>query len=400
MGPQALAGVRVLDMGTLLAGPFAATLLGDFGAEIIKVEQPGIGDSLRGGRMPDGSAGKSISWLVDSRNKKSVTLNLRVPEGQELLLRLVAEADVVIENFTPGTLERWNLGWEQMQAVNPGLVMMRVSGYGQTGPYSDRPGYDRIALGISGYMYPTGYPDRPPVRPAFPTADYHTATYAAWSVMMALYWRDAQGGTGQMIDLALYEPPFRITSGLLADYTRHGRIRERAGNRNPTFTPAGNFLSRDGRWVQIAAGGDAVWHRLAAAIGRPELATDERYQYSRTRVEHADELEALLEEWCANHDYDEIDATLVAAKVAVGGIMTSAEIVDDPHYRERGSYITVEDPTIGPIPMPAPFPKMSETSGAVNHTGPDLGAHNAEIYTGLLGMTAEEIAALTDAGVI
>ena len=249
-----LAGVRVLDIGTLIAGPFGATLLGDFGSEIIKVEQPGIGDALRG-TPRDGKAARSGNWLVEGRNKKSVTLNLRVKEGQDILRELVQHADVVIENFTPGTLERWNLGWEDLRAINPRLIMVRVSGYGQVGPYSKRSGYDRIALGFSGYMYPTGFPDRFPVRPAFATADYNTGTFAALATMFALYERDARGGEGQMIDLALYEAPFHITADMMTKHAQTGEIRERIGNRNPTFSPAGTFQTRDGRYVQIAAGG-------------------------------------------------------------------------------------------------------------------------------------------------
>ena len=271
-----LSGIRVLDIGTLIAGPFGATLLGDFGAEVIKVEQPGRGDALRGTPQDDGSAGRTLNWLIEARNKKSITLNLRVEAGQAILKDLVRHADVVMENFTPGTLERWNLGWEDLKKINPRLIMARVSGYGQVGPYSKRAGYDRIALGFSGYMYPTGFPDRFPVRPAFPTADYNTGTFGALAVMLALFERDARGGEGQMIDLALYEPTFRITAGMLNEFVTAGKIRERIGNRNPTFSPAGTFETKDGRYVQIAAGGDKVFERLAHAIDRPELATDPR----------------------------------------------------------------------------------------------------------------------------
>ena len=285
--PLPLAGIRVLDIGTLIAGPFGATLLGDFGAEIIKVEQPGPGDALRGTPEKDPTTGKPVAarsgnWLVEGRNKKSVTLDLRGAEGQAILKELVAKSDVLIENFTPGTLERWNLGWEALHAINPRLIMVRVSGYGQTGPYSKRAGYDRIALGFSGYMYPTGFPDRFPVRPAFATADYNTGTFAAFSAMLALYHRDGPPGSGhgtgrgQMIDLALYEAPFRITGDLLTQFAHDGQVRERIGNRNPTFSPAGTFKTRDGRFVQIAAGGDGVFARLAEAIGMAELATDPR----------------------------------------------------------------------------------------------------------------------------
>jgi crotonobetainyl-CoA:carnitine CoA-transferase CaiB-like acyl-CoA transferase len=398
--PPPLAGIRVLDVGTLIAGPFGATLLGDFGAEVIKVEQPGSGDALRRG-MEDGVARRSGDWLVEGRNKKSVTLNLRVAAGQQLLKELAARADVLFENFTPGTMERWGLGFDVLHALNPRLVMVRVSGYGQSGPYSTRAGYDRIALGFSGYMYPTGFPDRIPVRPAFPTADYNTGTFAALAAMFALYHRDAQpGGSGQLIDLALYEAPFRITADLVPDYLRSGRIRERIGNRNPTFAPAGTFQTRDERYVQIAAGGDGVWRRLCEAMYRPELADDPRYRSAAERIARADELEALLAEWVAEHDFAELEERLDAANVPFGGIYTAADIATDPHYAARGNLLTVPDEELGEVTMPGVIPKLTTTPGRVTHPGPALGAHNAEVYGGLLGRSDEDIARLRADGVI
>jgi crotonobetainyl-CoA:carnitine CoA-transferase CaiB-like acyl-CoA transferase len=394
-----LTGIRVLDVGNLIAGPFGATLLGDFGAEVIKVEQPGRGDALRG-TPKDGKAARPLNWMVEARNKKSITLNLRVEQGQKILKELVAQTDILFENFTPGTLERWNLGWDVLREINPALIMVRVSGYGQTGPYANRPGYDRIALGFSGYMYPTGFPDRFPVRPAFPTADFNTGTFGALSAMFALYERDARGGAGQMIDLALYEAPFRITSDLVAAYETRGEIRERIGNRNPTFSPAGTFETRDGIYVQIAAGGDNVWARLAQAIDRPELVSDERYATSGARIERADELEALLSEWISQHDFAEVESRLVDANVPAGGIYTAREIVSDPHYLARDSYIRVADDTEGEVAMPGVVPKLMGTPGKVTSTGPELGAHNAEIYEQLLGKSTEELAALREGGVI
>lgn len=394
-----LKGIRILDLGTLLAGPFGATLLGDFGAEVIKVEQPGRGDTFRG-TPRDGEAARPMRWLVDARNKKSVTLNLRAPEGQAILRELVSHGDVVIENFTPSTLERWNLGWDDLVAANPGLIMVRVSGYGQTGPYAKRPGYDRIALGLSGYMYPTGFPDRYPVRPAFPTADYNTATFGAFAAMLALYERDANGGKGQMIDLALYEPPFRITSDLLANFMRTGENRERIGNRNPTFAPAGTFETQDGRYVQIAAGGDKVWERLAQAMDRAELADDPRYATSRERIQRADELEALLAAWIAARDFAEVEAKLVAANVPVGGIYRAGDIAEDPHFMARETFIHVDDPEAGPVAMPGIIPKLSGTPGRVESTGPAIGQHNQEIYGGLLGRSEAELNALREGGII
>lgn len=394
-----LSGVRVIDVGNLIAGPFAATMLGDFGAEIIKVEQPGRGDALRGTPV-DGEAGRSPNWLIEGRNKKSVTANLRVPEGQALLRELLRHADILVENFTPGTMERWNLGWDEVHAINPKLIMVRVSGYGQTGPYSKRAGYDRIALGFSGYMYPTGFPDRFPVRPAFPTADYNTGTFAALATMFALYERDMRDGEGQMIDLALYEAPFRITADLIPEYLRDGSIRERIGNRNPTFSPAGTFATRDGRYVQIAAGGDNVFKRLTKAMGMPELAEDERYATSRERINRADELESLLTDWIGERDFHDIEAAFVSENVPFGGIYTAEDIVNDPHYEARDNIIHVPDGDGGQVPMPGVVPTLRGTPGGVTHAGPKLGSHTEEVYQGLLGKSDEELEALRAQGVI
>ncbi len=396
-----LSGIRVLDIGTLIAGPFGATLLGDFGAEIIKVEQPGRGDALRGSPV-DGKANRSPGWLVEGRNKKSVTMNLRVPEGQALLKELIGHADVLIENFTPGTLEKWGLGWDVVHELNPRLIMTRVSGYGQVGPYSKRSGYDRIALGFSGYMYPTGFPDRFPVRPAFPTADYNTGTFAALATMFALYNRDAPGGSGdgQMIDLALYEAPFRITADMITSFARTGQNRERIGNRNPTFTPAGTFETKDGRYVQIAAGGDGVWPRLAKAMGQPELAEDPRYKTIGERMKRADEMEGMVADWVATLDFNEIEPLLVGLNVPFGGIYTAADIGGDPHYAARNNIARIPDDELGEVAMPGVVPRLEGTPGRIAFAGEDIGAHNAEVYGDLLGKSKAEIAALAEAGVI
>lgn len=394
-----LEGVRVLDLGTLLAGPVAATLLGDFGADVIKVEQPGVGDPLRGGPVAEDQPPRMF-WLVEGRNKRSVTINLRKREGQELVRRLAADADVVVENFTPGTLEGWNLGWDDLVAVNPSLIMVRVSGYGQHGPYADRPGYDRIALGMSGYLYPTGYPDRPPVRPAFPTADYNSATFAALATMLALYERDARGGEGQMIDLALYEAPFRITGDLIGTFLQRGQTRERIGNRNPGFTPAGEFTTRDGRWIQIAAGGDGPWRRLCTAMGRPELADDDRYRTSRSRHERADELDELLKTWIAEHDFDELEALLAQLRVPAGGILTAADIADHPQFEARSNIATVDDGQGNQVAMPAVTPNLTGTPGRIRHAGPALGQHTDDVLTELAALTPDELERLRADGVI
>ncbi len=394
-----LEGLRVLDIGTIIAGPFGASLLADFGADVIKVEQPGTGDTLRsgGGARVDGI---SLAWVMHARNKRSVTLNLREPEGQALLLRLIRVADLVVENFTPGTLERWNLGPEVLRAANPRLILLRVSGFGQTGPYSRRGGYDRIALGYSGLMYATGYPDRPPVRPAFAMADFTTGMLGALSAMIALYHRDVHEGPGQEIDLALFEPMFRISEDLIPAFDRLGVVRERIGNRNPGFSPAGNFMTRDGRWLQIAAGGDRVWQRMAAAMGQPELAADERFLTARDRSRNADEIEALIADWIADRSFDEAFTILDGAGVPCGGIYNAAEIAADPHFAAREDIIAVDHPQIGPVKMPAVIPKLSETPGRVDWAGPALGEHNDAVYSELLGMGSTELAALGERGII
>jgi len=394
-----LEGLRVLDIGTLIAGPFGASLLADFGADIIKVEQPGTGDTLRlgGGKQIDGV---SLGWVMHARNKRSVTLNLREAEGQALFLRLVEVADLVIENFTPGTLERWNIGPDAMRSVNPRLVVVRVSGFGQTGPYSRRGGYDRIALGYSGLMYASGYSDRPPVRPAFAMADFTTGMFGALSAMIALYHRDVQDGPGQDIDLALFEPIFRVSEDLIPAYDRFGTIRERIGNRNPGFAPAGNFLTKDGRWLQIAAGGDRVWQRMTAAIGQPELASDPRFSSAQARAKNADELEALIAEWIAEHDFEDGFSILDGAGVPAGGIYNAAEIAADPHFAAREDIISVDHPTIGPVKMPGIVPKFSETPGRVDWAGPDLGEHSDAIYEDLLGLDDAALCALRERGIV
>ena len=391
-----------MDIGQLIAGPFGATMLGDFGAEVIKVEQPGIGDALRGTPV-DGKAQRSGNWLVEARNKKSITLNLRVEAGQKILKDLVKQTDVLFENFTPGTLERWNIGWDELRAVNPRLIMVRVSGYGQEGPYSKRSGYDRIALGFSGYMYPTGFPDRFPVRPAFPTADYNTGTFGALAAMFALYQRDHQGGLdaeGQLIDLALYEAPFRITADMMHKQMLTGDNRERIGNRNPTFSPAGTFETKDGRYVQIAAGGDAVFRRLVEAMGMPELAEDPRYARSKDRITRPDELEKILADWIAERDFHDIEERLVGNNVPFGGIYTASDIAEDPHYAARENIADIPDAEEGTVRMPAPLPKLKRTPGRIAHAGPPLGQHNAEVYGRLLNLSDSDLEALAADGVI
>lgn len=392
--------LKVLDAGTLLAGPFGASLLADFGAQVIKVEQPGVGDPLRQYGPPSDS-GDALAWANEGRNKRVITLDLRREEGQEVFKQLVAWADILIENFSPGTMEKWNLGWEQLEAVNPRLIMVRVSGYGQTGPYRHKPGLDRLALAFSGVNYVTGHPDRPPVRSNIAVADYLTGTFAALSAMMAVHERDVLGsGRGQVIDLALYEPPFRIAEDMVATYARYGIVRERTGNRNPNSVPAETFAAADGKWVIFHAGFDRLFQRLANAMGQPELATDPRFKTMRDRVKNADKLDAIIAEWIAQRPAKETVEILEKAGVPAGMVYNVADIFEDPHFRERENLVTIDDPQTGPVTLPGIVPKFSRTPGRIVRVGQPLGADNDYVYLELLGMPEEKYRQLREAGVI
>ncbi len=398
MARSALEGVRILDIGTRIAAPFAATLLADFGAEVIKVELPGRGDFMRNiGPFHDDY---SLWWAVDGRNKKSITLDLRKEAGREILLRLVEKSDVLVENFRPGTLERWNLGYEALAATNPGLILTRASVYGQTGPYSQRPGLDRNGISFSGLLYLTGYPDRPPVRPGIIIADYLTAVFNALSIMIALYHRDVHQSGGQSVDLTLYESLFRILEHTLPAYDKLGIVRERSGNRLANSAPLDNWETADGEFISIAAPGDQLFPRLAAAMGQPELAEDPRFSTLAKRAAHAEEINSIVADWCKRHRADEIERIMLEQDVPVARALNIADIVRDPHYIARESFIDVEDPRSGTIKQPAPYPRFSATPGRVRSAAPELGEHNAEIFGGLLGLDDDEIERLRANGVI
>lgn len=393
-----LAGIRILDLGTRIAAPFAATLLGDFGAEVIKVELPGSGDFMRTiGPFADGY---SLWWAVEGRNKKSITLDLRTRRGQDLLKRLAAVSDVVVENFQPGTLEAWGLGFEVLQAVNPGLILTRASVYGQHGPYRDRPGLDRNGIGFGGLLYITGYREHPPVRPGVIVSDYLTGIFNAFAIMMALYHRDVHRARGQWVDLALYESIFRILEHTVTSYDRLGIVREREGNRLRNSAPLDNWPTNDGQFVCIVAAGDGLFPRLARAMGREDLLHDERFASLSARVAHADEINEIVGDWVKQHSAAEIEAVLVAAQVPVTRALSIADIVTDPHYAARADIVIVDDPTIGPVRMQAVYPRLSETPGRIQRGAPRLGEHNTEVYGSLLGLGADEIACLRADGII
>jgi crotonobetainyl-CoA:carnitine CoA-transferase CaiB-like acyl-CoA transferase len=393
-----LEGIVVLDVATILAGPVAATMLSDFGADVIKVEIPGRGDTTRqSGNIGDGL---SLMWLQEGRNKRSVTLDLHKPKGQELLKRLVAKADAMIENFRPGTLERWGLGPDVLLKVNPRLILLRVSGYGQTGPYREKGALDRTATAFGGGTFVTGFEDGPPVRTCYAVADYMTAFVGAWSVTMALYWRDARGGQGQVIDLGLYEPIFRASEATVPAYHRISMIRKRSGNKNPGVVPASNFLAKDGQWVVLNANTDRLWKRLLTAMGREDLLGDPRFASVASRIQNEKEVYQAIEEWVASKTSDEVIAALDAAMVPAARINSIAELFADPHIAARENIVKLEDPRVGSLAVPGVIPKLSRTPGRIDHLGPNLGEHNEDIYCGLLGLTKTELEELKEQGVV
>jgi formyl-CoA transferase len=400
-GPGPLAGVRVLELGMLLAGPFTGRLLGDMGAEIIKVEPPGKPDPLR----EWGKArykGRSLWWGVQSRNKKCVTLDLRTERGQELLLELAKECDVLVENFRPGTLEKWKLGWEQLQDANPALVLCRVSGYGQTGPYAPRAGFASVAEAMGGIRHLNGFPGEPPPRVHLSLGDSLAGMFAVQGILAALYRRDALGGgRGQVVDVSLLESCFALLESTVPEYDRLGIVRGPGGTGLKGVAPSNIFRSRDGKWMVIAANADNVFGRLCAAMGQPELAEDERFSTHLARGDYQEEIEAIVAEWAAMLDADEIDRILNEAGVICGPIYTIADIFEDEHFQARDMLVEHEDPEFGTYIGPGIVPKFSETPGAVRWSAPwEHGSHNREVFGGLLGLSDEALAELAEEGVL
>lgn len=396
-GAGPLAGLRVLDAATVYAGPFAAALLGDMGADVVKVEMPGTGDPLRGMEPFDGA--DSLTWAVAARNKRGVTLDLRSAEGQDIFCRLLATRDILIENFRPGTLDRWGLGPERLREANPDLIVVRVSGFGQTGPYRERAGFGTPATAYSGYTYISGYPDRPPVLPPISLTDYVTGMLAALGALGAVYHRDVQDGSAQEVDIALYESMFRMLEGVVTEYDRLGRVRERSGNQLSASVPAGMFQAGDGTWLVLTTSTDRTFVRLAEAMGRPELATDPRYATNRDRVERRDEVNQIVGEWFAQRSAREVQDHLNAHGVPVSAVASIADIFEDPHYAARNMLVEIDHPKLGNLTVPGVVPKFSRTPGAVRRAGPMLGEHNEEVYAEL-GLSAEDLAALEERGVI
>ncbi|GIX20506.1 MAG: succinyl-CoA--D-citramalate CoA-transferase [Erythrobacter sp.] len=391
----ALAGLKVIEMGQLLAGPFCGQLLGDMGADVVKIEPPGAGDPMRNW----GLGAEKVQWEVIARNKRSVTINLRVPEGQALARRLIAGADVLIENFKPGTLERWGMAPAVLHAENPGLIIARMSGYGQDGPYSDRAGFGGIGEAMGGWRYIVGEPDRPPARMGISIGDTLCATYGCLGVLAALHHRE-KTGEGQVVDSALYEAVLQVMEGLVPEYDRNGVIRERSGSILKGIAPSNVYTCKDGSYM-IGANGDAIFARLAEAMGRPELASDPRYATHIARGEHQQELDDLINAWTSTLTVEEVDALMIAHSIPAGRVYRAPEMIADPHFQARQAIIEVETQTRGRLKMQNAFPKLSKTPSSVRRPAPAVpGQDNAEIFGERLGLEAAELERLAAAGVI
>jgi crotonobetainyl-CoA:carnitine CoA-transferase CaiB-like acyl-CoA transferase len=385
---SALIGLRVVEMGQLLAGPFCGQLLGDMGAEVIKVEPPGAGDPMR----VWGQGEEKVQWEVIARNKKSVSANLRIPEGQALVRRLIATADILIENFKPGTMEKWGLGPEKLLAEQPGLIIARMSGYGQTGPYSNRAGFGGIGEAMGGWRYVVGEPDRPPARMGISIGDTLTATYGCMGVLAALHHRD-RTGQGQVIDAALYESVLQVMEGLVPEYDHNGYVRERSGSILPGVAPSNVYICKDGEYM-IGANKDSLWQRLAEAMGRPELGSDPRYATHLARGTNQLALDEIINAWAATLTVDEVDALMTEYSIPAGRVY-------DPHFAAREAIVEVETERFGPMKMQGTFPKLSATPSSVRSPAPSVvGQHNDEVYGGLLGMDDTELAALAQTGAV
>jgi formyl-CoA transferase len=389
--------MKVIELGTLIAGPYAASLLAQFGAEVIKIEPPGDGDPLRKWRKLHN--GTSLWWYTQSRNKKSITLNLKSERGQQIVRDLVRDADIVIENFRPGSLEAWGLGWEQLSQINPDLIMVRVSGYGQTGPYRDRPGFAAIAESLGGLRHLAGYPDRPPVRMGVSIGDTLASLYGVIGALLAMHHLKVNGGKGQYIDVALYEAVFGVMESLVPEFSVSGYVRACTGASLPGISPSNTYLCKDGQYVIIAGNGDSIFKRMMKAIGRNDLADDPKLARNDGRVEHNDMLDQAISRWTTSHDLDEVLGTLDAAAVPCSKIYTAADIHADPHYRARDMIGQFSLPDGQAINLPGIVPKLSETPGQTKWLGPALGAHTAEVLASI-GIDSSAVDELRTQGVV
>ncbi|HWR40765.1 MAG TPA: CoA transferase [Patescibacteria group bacterium] len=396
--PGALNGIRVLDVSTVIAGPFGAAMLGDFGADVIKVEMPGQGDSGR--NMGPLYEGKSLRWATFARNKKSISLDLRKEEGKNLFLKLVEKSDIIIENFRTGTFDKWGLDYETLKKANPQIIVVRVTGYGQTGPNAQLAGFGTPSTAFSGLTYMTGYPDRAPVNPPISLCDYLAGLYSAFAAMVCIYYRDSNNGSGQEVDLSLYESIFRMLEGAVANYDIAGKITERRPSISGSASPSGTFQSKDGKWVVLVCSTDRTFEYFAKGIEREDLLADSRFNSNGARVKNNTLVEELVIDWMSKHDYKEIKSIMDAAGVPVSLVYSMEDIFSDPHYRARENIIEVDHPDFGTIKMPGVVPKLSATPGEVKWAGPTIGAHNEEVYEKLLGLNPVEVNELREKKII
>jgi succinyl-CoA:(S)-malate CoA-transferase subunit B len=398
-GVRPLDHLKVIDVSSFLAGPFCSTQLAEFGADVIKLELPKVGDALRrfGSVTPSGD---TLPWLSECRNKKSATLDLRTPEGAELLKALIKDADVLVENFQPGTLEKWNLGWDVLKEVNPRLIMVRISGYGQTGPYSGRPGFGRIGNAFGGLSYLAGFPDRPPVTPGSATIpDYMAGLYGALGVLLALQ-SLAKTGRGQVVDIGLYEPIFRILDELAPAYHMKGYVRQRMGPGTVNVVPHSHYPTADGRWVAIACTSDKIFERLALAMGVPEFGGTGKWGTITQREAERAQVDEYVGAWSAQYTRDEVLRLCEEHQVPCGPVYAIDEIFEDPHYASRGNIVYFNDERVGEYAVPNVVPRLTDTPGGIDRLGPALGEHNDEVYRKRLGLSEARIQALKEAGVI
>ena len=401
-GIRPLEGIRVLDCATYIAGPYCATFFAEFGAEVVKIEQPGPGDPTRKFGTPT-PCGDSLLWLSEGRNKKSLTINLKSAEGAALLKRLVEKADVLVENFQPGTFEGWGLGWEELKKHNPGLVMVRISAYGQTGPYSPRPGFGRIANAFGGISFLAGYPDRPPVTPGSATlADYLSGMYGAMGALVALRARE-RSGEGQVVDIGLYESVFRIMDELAPAYHYNGYVRQRMGPGTVNVVPHSHYPTLDRRWIAIACTNDKIFARLAETMGKPEWAGSGKWAKVGQREAEREAVDAAVGEWTSRHTREELLAICTEGEVPCGPLYSIDEIFEDAQYAARGNIAYVREPRVPGNPefaFPNVVPRLTGTPGGIDWLGPALGAHTGEILRDWIGLGEAEIAALKQSGAI
>jgi crotonobetainyl-CoA:carnitine CoA-transferase CaiB-like acyl-CoA transferase len=397
MSNKPLEGIKVIELGQLMAGPFAGTLLGYFGAEVIKIEPPHKGDAVRGWRAMDGDT--SLWWYSLARNKKSVTIDLRREEGRGIARRLAEKVDVLIENFRPGTMEKWGLGPEDLQKSNPGLIYARVSGYGQNGPYASRPGYASVCEGVGGFRYVNGFPGQPPVRPNLSLGDSLAGLHAAFGILLGLLARTGDKGSGQIVDVAIYEAVYNMMEAVVPEYDRLGMIREPSGSTITGVVPTNTYLCRDGKYVIIGGNGDSIFKRLMKAIGRSDMAEDERLSDNSGRVQHQEVVDGAIQQWTGSIGSAEVLKALENARVPAGLIYNVVDMIEDPHFQARHLF---EEVQVGgkPLKLPAILPKLSRTPGSTEWPGPSVGEHTKEVLGTYLGMQASEIETLESIGVI